>query len=143
MLFFFFSSRRRHTRCALVTGVQTCALPIFRMLDRDGQATLTFRAVARELDITVGALSRYFKNLADLQDEVAAQIMATLRPLSAVSKRGLREQLLQLGVEFLEINRAHPYLLTIQGPATAAVIARQSNKCCQGAVKFGTDMEAQ
>src|SRR3546814_13570977 len=89
------------------------------MLDRDGQATLTFRAVARELDITVGALSRYFKNLADLQDEVAAQIMATLRPLSAVSKRGLREQLLQFGVEFLEINRAHPYLLTIQGTATA------------------------
>src|SRR3546814_4791633 len=32
MLFFFFSSRRRHTRCALVTGVQTCALPISRPL---------------------------------------------------------------------------------------------------------------
>src|SRR3546814_1549293 len=28
---FFFSSRRRHTRCALVTGVQTCALPICRL----------------------------------------------------------------------------------------------------------------
>src|SRR3546814_1492537 len=28
----FFSSRRRHTRCALVTGVQTCALPIFHPL---------------------------------------------------------------------------------------------------------------
>src|SRR3546814_6736692 len=27
-MIFFFSSRRRHTRCALVTGVQTCALPI-------------------------------------------------------------------------------------------------------------------
>src|SRR3546814_9900227 len=27
---FFFSRRRRHTRCALVTGVQTCALPISR-----------------------------------------------------------------------------------------------------------------
>src|SRR3546814_10705845 len=27
-LLFFFSSRRRHTSCALVTGVQTCALPI-------------------------------------------------------------------------------------------------------------------
>src|SRR3546814_5748053 len=27
-MMFFFSSRRRHTRCALVTGVQTCALPI-------------------------------------------------------------------------------------------------------------------
>src|SRR3546814_1543500 len=29
MFCFFFSSRRRHTRCALVTGVQTCALPIY------------------------------------------------------------------------------------------------------------------
>src|SRR3546814_4701221 len=28
ILVFFFSSRRRHTRCALVTGVQTCVLPI-------------------------------------------------------------------------------------------------------------------
>src|SRR3546814_2029834 len=28
-MIFFFSSRRRHTRCALVTGVQTCALPIW------------------------------------------------------------------------------------------------------------------
>src|SRR3546814_9525281 len=33
--YFFFSSRRRHTRCALVTGVQTCALPIcFEALSR-------------------------------------------------------------------------------------------------------------
>src|SRR3546814_9623003 len=32
---FFFSSRRRHTRCALVTGVQTCTLPI--CLGRSGQ----------------------------------------------------------------------------------------------------------
>src|SRR3546814_7439898 len=30
---FFFSSRRRHTRCALVTGVQTCALPIYTGAD--------------------------------------------------------------------------------------------------------------
>src|SRR3546814_7068280 len=31
---FVFSSRRRHTRCALVTGVQTCALPIYRRRGR-------------------------------------------------------------------------------------------------------------
>src|SRR3546814_4959105 len=31
---FFFSSRRRHTRCALVTGVQTCALPIWSVRAR-------------------------------------------------------------------------------------------------------------
>src|SRR3546814_14178934 len=33
--FVFFSSRRRHTRCALVTGVQTCALPIYLLKQRD------------------------------------------------------------------------------------------------------------
>src|SRR3546814_4465027 len=33
---FFFSSRRRHTRCALVTGVQTCALPISYLWDAQG-----------------------------------------------------------------------------------------------------------
>src|SRR3546814_15595856 len=32
LLVFFFSSRRRHTSCALVTGVQTCALPICHVL---------------------------------------------------------------------------------------------------------------
>src|SRR3546814_10112717 len=35
--FFFFASRRRHTRCALVSGVQTCALPIF---GRDKQTSM-------------------------------------------------------------------------------------------------------
>src|SRR3546814_2931343 len=42
-LWFFFSSRRRHTRCALVTGVQTCALPIFgieRLLVQEARALL-------------------------------------------------------------------------------------------------------
>src|SRR3546814_818372 len=32
MCVFFFSSRSRHTRCALVTGVQTCALPISQVV---------------------------------------------------------------------------------------------------------------
>src|SRR3546814_8071415 len=41
---FFFSSRRRHTRCALVTGVQTCALPIFtiHLADEERHVTLPF-----------------------------------------------------------------------------------------------------
>src|SRR3546814_7801052 len=32
-MFLFFSSRRRHTSCAFVTGVQTCALPITELPD--------------------------------------------------------------------------------------------------------------
>src|SRR3546814_1391045 len=43
-LFFVFSSRRRHTRCALVTGVQTCALPISTTLAKPGRWSTRFRA---------------------------------------------------------------------------------------------------
>src|SRR3546814_6712384 len=43
----FFSSRRRHTRCALVTGVQTCALPIsFNACGEDMTAPHIRKAVA-------------------------------------------------------------------------------------------------
>src|SRR3546814_4689705 len=37
-VFFFFSGRRRHTICALVTGVQTCALPISMLVQKDSLA---------------------------------------------------------------------------------------------------------
>src|SRR3546814_309271 len=51
-IFFFFSSRRRHTRCALVTGVQTCALPISAF----AEAHLTVRQPPRQrmMDVTDG-----------------------------------------------------------------------------------------
>src|SRR3546814_8470578 len=42
-LLFFFSSRRRHTRCALVTGVQTCALPI-SLVNALGRASMPVTA---------------------------------------------------------------------------------------------------
>src|SRR3546814_4114975 len=41
---FFFLSRRRHTRCALVTGVQTCALPIYA-------ASIRYRMTAARLPV--------------------------------------------------------------------------------------------
>src|SRR3546814_8632350 len=45
---FFFSSRRRHTSCALVTGVQTCALPIFAAERAREQAQERQQAQERE-----------------------------------------------------------------------------------------------
>src|SRR3546814_11329813 len=51
---FFFSSRRRHTRCALVTGVQTCALPISLTqyewyVPVDGDHHLYFQMLGRQV----------------------------------------------------------------------------------------------
>src|SRR3546814_5346635 len=48
-LIFFFSSRRRHTRCALVTGVQTCALPISASLYDQGDQAGTQANAAKYL----------------------------------------------------------------------------------------------
>src|SRR3546814_6362245 len=42
ILFFFFSSRIRHTICALVTGVQTCVLPILAVFDADLASDFAF-----------------------------------------------------------------------------------------------------
>src|SRR3546814_17250086 len=53
---FVFSSRRRHTRCALVTGVQTCALPI--SLGEAGIEVISSRAELEQE--AVDWLDRYF-----------------------------------------------------------------------------------
>src|SRR3546814_21167303 len=52
MYLFFFASRRRHTRCALVTGVQTCAIPIWLARERDatGEHRLDQLPARREVD---------------------------------------------------------------------------------------------
>src|SRR3546814_2345994 len=55
--FFFCSSRRRHTRCALVTGVQTCALPISKVHGgpvRNADRVLTQQAARRYLARLIG-----------------------------------------------------------------------------------------
>src|SRR3546814_17956932 len=48
---FFFSSRRRHTRCALVTGVQTCALPISKRIPGLGLNSLRLLFRFRWVDV--------------------------------------------------------------------------------------------
>src|SRR3546814_9839565 len=50
--FCFFSSRRRHTSCALVTGVQTCALPIYIFLHSD-PTTLLGMSDRTSIDIQI------------------------------------------------------------------------------------------
>src|SRR3546814_802404 len=54
----FFSSRRRNTRCALVTGVQTCALPIFPVTESGGRihtsaASVAVLPEAEEVDVAI------------------------------------------------------------------------------------------
>src|SRR3546814_18383046 len=63
MFIFFFSSRRRHTKCALVTGVQTCALPIYP--NRTVRKIWGTRDALGELDLAPG-LPLVYSDVADL-----------------------------------------------------------------------------
>src|SRR3546814_15475075 len=73
---FFVSSRRRHTRCALVTGVQTCALPICRHL------RITVQLIDAETGKHVWA-EKYDRELQDVfaaQDDITEHVVAAVEP---------------------------------------------------------------
>src|SRR3546814_1916519 len=78
-VFVFFSSRRRHTRCALVTGVQTCALPIY---------FLAVKAAVDEIDF---AARVEVGSLADEIDEAADRTLAEQHRCRAAHDLDARE----------------------------------------------------
>src|SRR3546814_1494661 len=68
---FFFSSRRRHTRCALVTGVQTCALPIHAIQETAG-ALRRHAAACHAVPSCPPGVGRPYRNAARAGEELAA-----------------------------------------------------------------------
>src|SRR3546814_18648107 len=82
---FFFSSRRRHTRCALVTGVQTC---VFRSW------------ILKRYQELTGNKTAEVKDIASLSDEISRQVFAELgEHLAAVLSPVIRE-FLPTGIVF-------------------------------------------
>src|SRR3546814_9653925 len=69
MLICFFSSRRRHTSCALVTGVQTCALPILPMKVMAPEAEIPLLQLSLRADLEPAAHIAIGRALAPLRDE--------------------------------------------------------------------------
>src|SRR3546814_90595 len=69
LFFVFFSSRRRHTRCALVTGVQTCALPILEIGSPSQSSTF---------DRAVEFITRSNASQADIRELLLALLLVAL-----------------------------------------------------------------
>src|SRR3546814_522679 len=68
VVYFFFSSRRRHTRCALVTGVQTCALPIWAEADElRRQAVEGLESRIASLGMTPGYTEQDYRERLDFE----------------------------------------------------------------------------
>src|SRR3546814_10032499 len=98
---FFFSSIRRHTRCALVTGVQTCALPIwFCFAPRYHPAMRHAGPSRRDLGIPtafniLGPLSnpgRVKRYLIGVADERMAEKMAGVLPANGAVRALIRSE---------------------------------------------------
>src|SRR3546814_1297239 len=84
MFSFFFSSRRRHTICALVTGVQTCALPIYSMANYA-------RTTARKADSIFGPTT-----IADEQIAFSNQIRDISNKIRTATQNGASD--VEIGV---------------------------------------------
>src|SRR3546814_2499342 len=91
-LMFYCSIRRRHTRCALVTGVQTCSLPILKLLRlmpiSHGQPrcmTMRYRHQAQQLHSVIPpALGRaMLHNVLAIAGALVLAVVALLAGLAA------------------------------------------------------------
>src|SRR3546814_8169362 len=115
-MIYFFSSRRRHTRCALVTGVQTCALPIY-----PGEAALICAALSRV------AGERFF--LVMLERNRARQTLrATVEAIPVETPEDARDYILHhprvLALEAEGMRRLH-----LREPAAAMELGAGSFTC--------------
>src|SRR3546814_12266757 len=78
----FFSSRRRHTRCAIVTEVQTCALPSFRSFELSLEwLSLADRSRMMELARKIGTRKDTFLSMYPGNEDKALErdYMATVK----------------------------------------------------------------
>src|SRR3546814_12919998 len=107
---FFFSSRRRHTRCALVTGVQTCALPI----SAGGRRLVARRLVlgvadqpAQMLAVGLGVFGyERFQGGVVTADQTVAPALQCMEALVVLARRGV--QLIAQRENGIDILVAHP-----------------------------------
>src|SRR6059058_4347317 len=98
-MFFFFSSRRRHTRCRYVTGVQTCALPIWSLPELGYQETKTSALLQDELkaadfrvETGIAGIPTAFLARAGTSDGPVIAILAEMDSLPGLSQAATPER---------------------------------------------------
>src|SRR3546814_2570252 len=101
----FFSSRRRHTRCALVTGVQTCARPIY----------VTVADAGMRLETPYGVIGLHARGSGRLDDGFSGRVVAVAEKLDlAGCAFGRGAAMMQVSIA-----DARP---TLKGPLSAGTI---------------------
>src|SRR3546814_7311886 len=99
--FFFVASRRRHTICALVTGVQTCALPIYRARE------LGYIGIYEDDARYVELLADFIGDFPDLDGQARHPALAPDPAVGYPAGQALAVALRGDGHRGLQIGRAH------------------------------------
>src|SRR3546814_6816650 len=120
--FFFFSSRRRHTGCALVTGVQTCALPISVLRcgpDETGGGRLIEYFGRHGVDAQLRH-NRSEDDVGEIIIDTAREIGADMVVMGAYGRSKLREALFGGPTRYVLTHVSLPLLLSHCGKALPA-----------------------
>src|SRR3546814_5074117 len=120
---FFFSSRRRHTRCALVTGVQTCALPISVLLmEEQSRQNQTRKADLEQAARKTAAALEYGTAFRSSLDEIKAEIISV--NMASIQFRSSRAAFLRMLGLLIGQELSDSVKLAMPAPKATAVVSR-------------------
>jgi len=125
--------------------------PIFRkehvvkaaldLVDRDGHAALSMRAIAADLGTGVATLYNYFGSLAELKDAMALILIDGIPLLDAKSARETRRQLKDMAMAYAKVSERHPDFEQMVGPLAYQRILRLLDSALRAMVNAGVDIE--
>src|SRR3546814_13801664 len=130
LVVFFFSSRRRHTRCALVTGVQTCALPISPAGAHEDWSTFEkVKLLRRKAERPPIEQHRHSAGRSGV-DAPKKEIQAWSRPMAEfdVERQGAEAELRDKGSRLRDIRRSDERRVGSEGGRTCRTRGRQDHE---------------
>src|SRR3546814_3512067 len=135
----FFSSRRRHTRCALVTGVQTCALPIYPIFAAPTwkAATAVGKALAA---LNANTDAKKIEALAALSADESARLERLREDLSKNPTKAAAEQTVKADnvMRLITVVNSVAARTTDEELLAAAALARDA-RAKRGAARLATE----
>lgn len=110
------------------------------ILDEDGYQALSMHAIARRLHTGPATLYNYFESLSDIEDAIAAELMAAVRAPALGGP--LREQLVDMAVAYYDMVLQHPQVDLLTGPNAVQTRARLVNSAIRAMVDAGIGLES-
>lgn len=111
------------------------------LVERDGHAALSMRAIAAELGTGVATLYNYFGSLAELNDALAITLLDEIPLVDAKGPEETRSQLKALVIAYANVVERHPNFVQMVGALADQKIMRIFDSTLQAMLEAGVDIE--